>query len=156
MHATWILVADRSRARLFCADIDDDGKSFTELEDFVNTDGRKPGQGYAYDHPPRTMESMGGASHVIQPHTTPEDKVAQRFAGELSDVLERGRAEQRYERLILAAPPRFLGTLQHALGKQVSACVVAHLDKDLTTLPAVQIQHRVAVASGKSAQGRKP
>jgi protein required for attachment to host cells len=146
MHATWILVADRARARLFCAESEGEDKSFTELEDFVNPDGRKPGLDYGYDRPPRTTESMGGASHIIQPHTSPEDKVARRFAGELSDVLERGRLEHRYERLILAAPPHFLGTLQHALGKQASACLVAHVDKDLTTLPASEIQHRLAAA----------
>ena len=65
--------------------------------------------------------------------------MAARFAGELNDVLERGRVEHRYERLILVAPPRFLGALHNALGKQVSSCVVAQLDKDIVTLPATEI-----------------
>jgi protein required for attachment to host cells len=148
MQATWILVADRARARLFCLDADD--AAFTELEDFVNPDGRKSGRELDRDRPPRTVESMGNASHVIQPHTSTEDKIAERFAGELGQVLEHGRLERRYERLVLAAPPRFLGTLQQALGRQASACVVAQVDKDLTTLPAREIQQRLAKASGQA------
>ena len=120
MQPTWILVADGARARLFSPGVD--GTSFIELEDFVDPDGR----------------------NAIQPHTSPEVKITERFARELSDVLERGRIDHRYERLILAAPPRFLGTLQRALGKQTHACVVAHLDKDLTRLPASEILARLA------------
>lgn len=138
MQATWILVADRVRARLFCAS--PDGKSLVELEDFVNPDGREIGR----DAPPRTMENLGTVRHVIEPHTSLEDRSAERFARELNEVLEQGLGNRRYERLILTAPPHFLDTLQHALGKQVGACVVAHLDKDLTTLPKSEIQCRVA------------
>lgn len=142
MQATWILVADRVRARLFCAS--DDGNSLVELEDFVNPDGRAASHEIGRDAPPRTMESLGTVRHVIEPHTSLEDRSAERFARELNEVLEQGLGNRRYERLILTAPPHFLGTLQHALGKQVGACVVAHLDKDLTTLPKSEIQCRVA------------
>lgn len=84
----------------------------------------------------------------IEPHTSPEDKVAERFARELNEVLERGRVNHQYERLILAAPPHFFGTLQHSLGNQVRDCVVGHLGKDLTTLPVSETQ-----ATAKSSLG---
>lgn len=142
MQPTWILVADGVRARLFSPGAE--GDTLTELEDFINPDGRKPGRAFSRDRPPRVMESMGNVSHAIQPHTSPEEKLSERFAQTLSAVLERGRVEHRYERLILAAPPRFMGALQHALGKHVRACVVAQLGKDLTGLPAAEIQSRLA------------
>jgi protein required for attachment to host cells len=142
VQATWILVADRVRARLFCASAD--GRSLIEMQDFVNPDGRAAGRELTRDARPRTMESLGNVRHVIEPHTGLEDRSAERFARELNEVLEQGLGNRRYERLILTAPPHFLGTLQHALGKQVGACVVAHLDKDLTTLPKSEIQCRVA------------
>lgn len=142
MLSTWILVADRAHARLFSPTID--GGGLTELEDFINPEGRKPEVGYANDRPPRSFESMGPSSHVIQPHTTAEEKVSARFAHELNDVLERGRVEHRFERLILVAPPRFLGVLHNALGKQVSSCVVAQVDKDIVTLPATEIREHLA------------
>ncbi|MFA6987054.1 MAG: host attachment protein [Arenimonas sp.] len=146
MQPTWILVADRARARLFTPNAD--GDALDELKDFVNPEGRKPEQAYSYDRPPRTMDSMGPARHAIEPRTTSEEKVAARFAHELNDVLERGRVDHSYERLILAAPPRFLGVLQKALGKQVRSCVVAQVDKDLSTLPAREIQQTLAPQIG--------
>ena len=141
MQATWILVADRSRARLFAAS--PDGTSLTELQDLVNPDGRHPEAPYAHDRPPRVIESMGGTRHAIEPHTSPEDKVATRFVHDLNEVLEQGRVEHRYERLVLAAPPGFLGALRGHLGKQVRACIVADVDKDLVTLPAPDIAERL-------------
>lgn len=146
MQPTWILVADRARARLFTPNAD--GDALDELKDFVNPDGRKPYKAYNYDKPPRTIESVGSARHAIEPKTTPEEKVAARFAHELNDVLERGRVDHSYERLILAAPPRFLGVLQKALGKQVRSCVVAQVDKDLSTMPAQEIQQQLAPQIG--------
>lgn len=141
MQATWILVADRVRARLFAAG--PNGATLTELQDLVSPDGRHPEAPYAHDRPPRAIESMGGARHAIEPHTTPEEKASTRFAQDLHDVLERGRVDHRYERLILAAAPGFLGDLRQHLGKQVRACVVAEMDKDLTTLPATEIAERL-------------
>jgi len=146
MQSTWILVADRAHARLFSPTID--GGGLTELEDFINPEGRKPEAAYANDRAPRSFESMGPSSHAIQPHTTAEEKVAARFANELNEVLERGRVEHRYERLILVAPPRFLGALHSAMGKQVSSCVVAQLDKDIVTLPATEIREHLASQLG--------
>jgi protein required for attachment to host cells len=142
VEATWILVADGVRARLFSPT--PEGDSLTQLEDFSNPDGRKPGAAYDRDRAPRTMESMGNSSHAIQPHTTAEHKVAERFARELCEALERGRVDHRFTRLILAAPPRFLGTLRQALGKQLDACVVGQLHKDLTSLPTHEIRSRLS------------
>ena len=146
MQPTWILVADRARARLFSPSAN--GGGLDELQDFINPEGRKPEDAYHYDKLPRTMDSMGPARHGIEPETTPEEKVAQRFARELNEVLERGRVNHRYERLILAAPPKFLGTLQNAMGKQVRSCLVGQLDKDLSMLAASEIQQHLASRLG--------
>lgn len=147
MQPTWILVADRARARLLCPAAT--RGNLTELEDFVNPDGRKPASGLAHDRP-RSMESVGNARHVIEPHTSPEQKTAERFARDLADVLDRGRLNQRYERLILVAPPHFLGVLQDALNPQVRACVSGHLDRDLTKLPIGELgTHLGALLDGR-------
>lgn len=146
MQPTWILVADRARARLFASS--PEGNALTELEDFINPNGHKPDSAYNYDRPPRSIESVGGARHAIEPHTTADEKVSASFARELNEVLERGRVDHRYERLILAAPPRFLGFLHQALDKQVRACVVAELDKELTTLPTSEIHQHLASQLG--------
>lgn len=142
MQPTWILVADRVRARLFSPSAEGDG--LDELKDFINPTGRKPGLAFNYDHPPQTVDTMVPTRSDSEPKALAEEKVTARFAHELSDVLERGRVDHRYERLILAAPPAFLGALRNALGKQVRSCVVAQLDKDLSTLPAAEIHQQLA------------
>jgi len=142
MPTTWILTADRARARLFATD--DDGRTLTELQDFFNPEGRDPEALYSHDRPPRAIESVGSARHAIEARTSAGEKVADRFAHELSAALERGRVDHQYQRLVLAAAPPFLGVLRSTLGKQVMAQVVAALDSDLTRLPADEIRSRLA------------
>lgn len=142
MKATWILVADRARARLFTPGAD--GHALVELKDFINPEGVHPAQAYGHERAPRTHERMGPARHAIEPHSTPEEKAAERFAHALVETLERGRVEHRFERLLLVAPPHFLGTLERVLGRQLRHCVAAQLDQDLTMLSPDAIQSRVA------------
>jgi protein required for attachment to host cells len=142
MQPTWILVADGARARLFAPSEEDD--ALLQLEHFDHAEGRQKDRAPPRDRAPRTIESVGGARHVIEAHTSEDDKSSERFARELGEVLERGRTDHRYERLILAAPPHFLGTLKQVLNKQVRACVVAQVDKDLTALPLEEIRERMA------------
>lgn len=127
MSTTWILAADRAKARLFSFDGDPD--SITELEDFICPDwrGRVPAQ----DRQPRTHDRQGASRHVIEPRTAPREKAEETFARELDSVLERGRVEHRYQDLVLIAPPQFLGALNAALGSHVRARVVAELPKGL-------------------------
>lgn len=141
MQPTWILVADGVRARLFSPS--PDGQALVELEDFTHPEGRAPGRHAMRDRPPRTMESVGPLRHGIEPRTTEAEKSADRFAHELNAVLERGRVDHRYERLVVAAPPDFLGTLMGVLDHHVRDCVVGRVDKDLTLLPAAEIHARL-------------
>ena len=49
-----------------------------------------------------------------------------------ADVRDGGRVGRRYERLVLGAPPRFLGTMRAALDPQVMKLVSHSADKDIT------------------------
>ena len=142
MKSTWVLVADRARARLF--NLVGEGSQLDELRDFANSDARVPAADVVRDRKPRTQESMGSARHAIEPHTTLEEKVSERFARELEVVLEEGRVQHRYERLVLVAPPGFLGTLNQILGKQLRGHVVLEVNKDLSALPPREIHAHIA------------
>jgi protein required for attachment to host cells len=135
MPTTWILAADRAKARLFA--FDGNPASITELENFINPEGR--GRQPAQDRPPRAHDRMGASRHAIEPRTSARDKADETFARELDTVLERGRVDHRYRDLVLIAPPRFLGALHAALGTQVRACVVAELPKGLAGADAQDI-----------------
>lgn len=141
MGKTWVLVADRVRARLF--EIGDEKPALNEVEVFVNPEGRDPAGSRGDMRPTRSIESVGGARHAIEPHTTPETKYADRFARRLHDALEQGRVQHRYERLVLVAPPRFLGALHGALGKNVRSHVVSEVRRNLTAMTPDQIREHL-------------
>lgn len=137
---TWILVADRARARLFSTSGD---AALQEIETWLNPEGRALGHELETDRAPTTYESIGGARHAIEPHTTLEEKTTGRFAHLLAEALERGRVEHAYERLVLVAEPHFLGALHAALGKQVRRHIVAEVPKALTALAPVELRQHL-------------
>lgn len=141
MTTTWILVADGARARLF--ETTAAGAGLAEVDCFTNPEGRGPAARRVEDRLPRVHESVGPARHAIEPHTSAHDKAADRFARSLGEALERGRLDRRYERLILVAPPRFLGALHTHLDKPLRDCVAGEIRRDLTALPPDQIRSRL-------------
>jgi protein required for attachment to host cells len=141
MTTTWILVADGARARLFESSAIE--APLAEVECFTNPEGRATARRMTTARLPRVHESVGPARHAIEPHTTPRDKIADRFAKALADTLERGRSGRRYDRLVLVAPPRFLGTLHAHLGANLREQVAGEIRRNLTALPPAQIRSRL-------------
>lgn len=127
---TWILVADQARARLFESQIADG--ALAELADYAHPEALEKPSEVGYQAPPRVHESASSTRHAITPHTAPRDKVALEFAHGLSEVLDRGRVENHYDRLILVAPPRFLGQLKGVLDEQVRKLVVRTVGRNIT------------------------
>jgi protein required for attachment to host cells len=141
MTKTWILVADGARARLFEAAAGD--SPLAEVECFANPEGRAGARRMGTGPLPRVHESVGPARHAIEPHTTAREKVTDRFARILGEALERGRSERRYERLVLVAPPRFLGALHDHLGARLRGQLAGEIRRNLTALPPAQIRSRL-------------
>jgi protein required for attachment to host cells len=130
MRDTWILVADHARARLFSL-----GKGtphLTETENFVNPAARTPGRKREHAPPPRTHDRFGNARHVIEPRTSPRDKLAARFAASLASALKAGWNAGGFRQLVLIAPPRFLGVLDAALDARLRESVVLKVARNLT------------------------
>ncbi len=131
--STWILVADEARARLFETASPSD--ALNEVACFANP-----------DHRPSGFASIAGttaATHergVSSRHPPLHRKQAERFSRRLKDALERGRIEHRYARLVIVAPPRFLGALHITLSKPLRDSVVAEVKRNLTALPARDIR----------------
>lgn len=141
MSKTWVLVADAAKARLF--ELPRRGANLTEIACYTNPDGRSPGQHPNHGRLPRAQESMGPARHAIEPRTTLRDKHAKHFAGTLSDIVQRGRLEGRYDNLVLMAPPRFLGALHDSLDEQTSKRIVGEVDNDLLALTPAELREHL-------------
>src|SRR5262245_18602964 len=132
----WILVCDASRARLLLEQRQ--GRDISLVEAFEHSDSRAHGRDLTTDAtgrkpvgpvPAARVMGQGGAHGRpgVEPETGPKEVEAQRFARELAAVLDKGRSHHAYERLVIAAPPHFLGLLRGALEGEVTKMIEATL-----------------------------
>lgn len=131
MATIWVLIANASHARFFmnrgC------NKGLELIKEMDHPDSRKKGIDLVSDKPGRQQQSFGADARSAQePDTQPKTVEAQRFARELAQFLEDARKQNRYERLLLVAPPNFLGLLRDALDTQTAHLVFETLNKDYT------------------------
>jgi protein required for attachment to host cells len=139
---TWILVADRARARLFSAEWPELGE-FQEVRDFAHPEGAARAHEVEADRPGRLYEASG-PKHAADPRTDFKHHTAVVFARELVRELQSGRDANAYGRLVLVAPALFLGVLREQLPDPMRSLVVADLDKDLTQAGADSIKTEVS------------
>lgn len=142
MAKTWIVVADASRTRIF--EVLDRDETLQELEDLVNPAGRQGERDLRTDNRGRFYgrgEQLQG--HTAMPNTDPMTHENQLFAKTVTQHLERGRTENRYDRLCLIAAPKFLGLLRENLSKDAKNLVYEELDKDISWFDGRKVQQYV-------------
>lgn len=128
MAKTWILIAHRSGARLF--EHRGPAKGMHLLQNVDHPAGKLKNQDIDTDKPGRHVDSRNNR-HGYGHDQEPTQHIAEQFAKQLAELLEEGRIQQRYSRLVLVAEPRFLGLLRAALSAPTAALVSDALDKDL-------------------------
>mgnify|MGYP003339847821 FL=1 len=131
----WMVVADASQARIFSTEGSRQGK-LSELaeESLKNSELHRHARDVGSDRPGRTVESIGSVRHAadagVDLHREEKDRFARRIAAHLE---ERAR-QNRFDAVILIAPPRSLGALRPALGPETHRRLIREIDKDLTKL----------------------
>jgi len=99
----------------------------------------------ATDSAGRASSPQGGAQSSVEPtdfHQLEED----RFAAEAADVLKKRALANKFESLIVVAPPKTLGEMRKHYHKAVSSRLVGELDKDLTGHPIAEIEKALKAA----------
>jgi protein required for attachment to host cells len=137
---TWILLADAASARLYASG----GRpgDWTLLREFAHPEGRMRASEILSDKPGRVKQSIGSRAAMEPP--TPRKKVeADRFARELANVLDEGVVGGACERLVLVAPPAFIGVLREKLAPRVEARVSDVIEKDYLHLDAPTLRKRL-------------
>ena len=126
---TWIVVADGQRARFFHhAGI---GKGLGAAMNHDMAQSLVPNRERERDEPGRKADAGHGGSRV-EPSVDYHEFDKERFANDVSRVLNKARAENQYDRLVLVAPPKTLGYLREELDKHTRDLVYGELHKDLT------------------------
>ena len=130
MAQTWVLVADGSRARFFNRT---KNRQLEELEVLVAPEGRMH-EGDLVSDRGGHVESTGGRGHDVGTDKSAKEHEALNFAKRIAARVEEGRVASKLERLVLIAPPKFLGHLRSSLSGPAASLVALTIDKELTQL----------------------
>ncbi|MEQ8660814.1 MAG: host attachment protein [Gammaproteobacteria bacterium] len=132
MHEKWLVVADRSGARIMA--VRDGGKVLEPRVTLEHPEGRLQDRQIDSDRPGRSFDSGGEGRHAMTREESASERIAADFAREIASHLDKARGAGRLDELVLVAEPRFLGLLRDAVDKHTAGCVIASVDKDLAHL----------------------
>lgn len=140
---TWVAVADGGKALILVNEGTDAAPLLKVLakDALDNPSTREQGT----DRPGRRPDTGVGQRSAMEPtdwHELGEARFVRGFAERLNRAAEAGR----FERLVLAAPPKVLGQLRPALSGRASGCLAAEIGSDLTGLPVDGIEKHLARA----------
>jgi protein required for attachment to host cells len=133
MAKTWILVAHDAGARVF--ENRGPGKGLDLLEMIEHPEGRERNRDIKSDRPGRSFRKDSGDPRraSMSGSESPHERAVSDFARALAAKLRHARTENRYDRLVLVAPPRFLGLLRSTLDGPTAQLVVGSIHKDLAS-----------------------
>lgn len=140
MGNTWVVVADGTRARLFNRH---KNRKLEEFDTLLSPVHRLHEGDLVSDRDGRAFDSGGTGAHAVGNKNAAKDHEMTAFAKRLAARLEEGRNAGQLQRLVLIAPPRFLGQLRSHLTERSADLVALTIDKELTTLPADKLEAHV-------------
>ena len=142
-HNAVVLVAD-GRKMLFLRNQGDTAFPNLIVEEAQEQDNPAT-RDQATDSAGRASSPQGGVQSSVEPtdfHQIEED----RFAADAADFLKTGALKNKYDSLIVIAPPKTLGELRKHYHKEVSSRITGELAKDLTGHPVPDIEKAIADA----------
>jgi len=139
---TWVAVADGGKA-LLLVNTDTDATPVLRVMDAQALDN-PPARDQGTDRPGR-MPDQGAHRSAVE--TTDWHDIAEaRFLKGFAERIDRAAQADRYDRMVLIAPPRVLGDLRAALSAPARRRIAAEIPHDLTHHRVDQIEARVAAA----------
>lgn len=137
---TYIVVADAARARIFTRD----ALKLVEQDSLVHAEGRLHEGDLVTDRGGDVHESTSTSSRSSGEEGAATNHQDEIFAKQVSERLYRARVENTLDKLILVAPPRFLGRLRDKLDGPTAKRVIHTLSKDLSKGSLESIQDAVS------------
>ncbi len=147
-HRLWLVVADGSRAGIFCRPAAN--QPLEEIETLSSTAARMPSREIASDGPGRSFDSGGKGRHATAEPTDPQEHEKLAFVDNLAGRINTAVAKNEVDNLVLIAAPHALGRLRDKLDKQAIRRVVADAPKDLTGCPLDELEAHLKEMLGSS------
>jgi protein required for attachment to host cells len=137
--ATYVLVADRARARILRVRGRGSARKLDEVESLVCPTARMQPQELTTERTGRVFaRALGGsgtatrARHGAQSDYDPRDAEVERFAGQIVQSLERKRRAAQLDDCVLIAAPRFLGVLRGTIKPTLRRLIRSEVPRDLS------------------------
>lgn len=129
MKATnYILVADSGQAKIYKSDSSLDALEL--VAEYENAAGRLTRSELDSDRPGIQRNSMNGA-HGLGGDKNTHQHEADVFALDLCKQLHAAHLAGEFKELMIAAPPKFLGSLRQHLGQDCQNVLIKTVNKDL-------------------------
>jgi protein required for attachment to host cells len=142
IHAgTFVVVCDGAKA-LVLENVGDEVFPNLATREVLAQDN-PPTREQGTDRPGKVQSAAYSGRSAVET-TDWHDEAEKRFLADLAARLHEAVLAGRMKKIVLAAPPRALGVLRHALSKNAAAAVIAEIDKDYVALPVGEIEKRVA------------
>ena len=136
-NGTWVLVADGEKA-LFLENVTDGQDPYLKVVRLEEQEN--PPHGEQVSDKAGRMQDGGAQQRSSMQEADWHMLAKDRFAGEMSDILYKLAHRNAFDKIVLVAPPRTLGTLRDTLHKEVTARVVGEVAKDMTNHPIDKIE----------------
>jgi protein required for attachment to host cells len=148
MDVTCIVTANAGRARFFSqlrprARLD-------EINDMVNSAARLRTADTASDAlgqraASKSRHSVGAPTQPsgYEPNQSPAEHQTEIFARSVADCLLKMQQDGRFNRLVLAASPEFLGMLRKQLDPKLLSAIALEINKDYTQLAEDKLREQV-------------
>jgi len=136
----WFLLADGRRARVL---IEERRGASLEAPDEWDMEISEDDLYDPQDRAPRSFSSVGAARSAMDKGRNLHDAEEAKFLKRLAERLGEAEKGRRFEHLVIAAPPRALGTLRELLPQSVQARIRAETPKDLLDEDAPKLRERL-------------
>ena len=136
-----VLVGDGQKA-LFLRNRGDASRVHLVVEDIFERDN-PPTREQGTDRPGRSVASVGTARSAME-EVDWHHLEKERFAEQVAEALYRYAHDNRFEELIVVAPPKVLGNLRKAFHAEVTERIVAEIPKEMTSHPIPEIERHIA------------
>ena len=133
MAATWVVVADTSRARIFAAE--KPASDLAEIDDLTHPEARLH-EGDLISDRPGSGKNHASGSFSMGESGTYKDADAARFAHDVCERVETGRIQGEFQKLYVIAAPQFLGLLRKHQSSATRQMVAAEISKNLSASDA--------------------
>lgn len=134
---TWVVVADRCRARILELDPNEPDK-LSEVHTLEHPEGAAHRQEVETSRP-GYFQGGSAAAASGDPQTDFPHQMAEAFSSQIAKLLDRGRQENRFGHLTIVAGPLILGVLRSKLGDALARMVHRTLDKDYIHLSNAEL-----------------